>query len=102
MSNMRRLLLLPLAVLVTNSCIVQATLVLVPSSQFIMTLIPTFSDMTVESLVELQRTMEDVLMHKTQTFHDESSSLHPRDLNVVIQDHVQIRYSSQTAFTEND
>lgn len=72
---------------------------LVPSSQFIMTLIPTFSDMTVESLVELQSTMEEVLMHKTQTIYGESSLLPPSDINVVIQDHVQIRYSTQTAFT---
>ena len=69
--------------------------VLVPSSQYTIALSPTFGDMTLEAIHELQEDMEAILMHTTERTH--RVSLQPRDVNVVIQDHVQT-VNKQTSF----
>ena len=70
--------------------------VLVPSSQFSISLTPTFSELTRDSLVELQHHMEDILMRTTEIIH--RGSMQPTDINVIIQGAVPVSYNTHTSF----
>jgi hypothetical protein len=70
--------------------------ILVPSSQFSLSMSPSFAEIEPKDLFELQLIMENVLKNTSRLIH--RKSLQPINLHVVIQNFTHVTYNTQNSF----